>query len=174
MTHRQTINIPIGYVASFTTDAMTSGTYTRIDQPGGAGYAPVTVNVSTDYALGPFNEPRNYALDLGGNKPAVSFGYSGVLTADDEASYALLAPKASPTFTGTVVLPSTTSIGTVSATELSYVDGVTSAIQTQLTAKAVKTVATIADLAGAALLTEAVTALNSILAALRTSGVLAP
>ena len=46
-----------------------------------------------------------------------------------------LAPKASPTFTGTVVLPSTTSIGNVSATEIGYVDGVTSAIQTQLDAK---------------------------------------
>jgi hypothetical protein len=46
------------------------------------------------------------------------------------------APTASPTFTGTVVLPSTTSIGNVSSTELGYVDGVTSAIQTQLDAKA--------------------------------------
>ena len=46
------------------------------------------------------------------------------------------APSDSPTFTGTVVLPSTTSIGNVSATEISYVDGVTSAIQTQLNAKA--------------------------------------
>ena len=45
------------------------------------------------------------------------------------------APSASPTFTGTVVLPSTTSIGDVSSTELSYLDGVTSAIQTQLNAK---------------------------------------
>jgi len=49
----------------------------------------------------------------------------------------------SPTFTGTVVLPSGTSIGNVSSTELSYVDGVTSAIQTQIntltTAKADKT-----------------------------------
>jgi hypothetical protein len=41
-----------------------------------------------------------------------------------------------PTFTGTVVLPSTTSIGNVSATEIGYLDGVTSAIQTQLNAKA--------------------------------------
>lgn len=40
------------------------------------------------------------------------------------------------TFTGTIVLPSTTSIGNVSATELGYVDGVTSAIQTQLNTKA--------------------------------------
>ena len=41
-----------------------------------------------------------------------------------------------PTFTGTVVLPSTTSIGDVSSTELGYLDGVTSAIQTQLNTKA--------------------------------------
>jgi hypothetical protein len=46
------------------------------------------------------------------------------------------APIASPTFTGNVVLPSTTSIGNVNSTEISYVDGVTSAIQTQLNAKA--------------------------------------
>jgi hypothetical protein len=45
---------------------------------------------------------------------------------------------AGPTFTGTVVLPGTTSIGNVSATELGFVDGVTSAIQTQLDAKIAK------------------------------------
>ncbi|CAB5221876.1 hypothetical protein UFOVP359_113 [uncultured Caudovirales phage] len=47
-------------------------------------------------------------------------------------SYATLA---APTFTGIVVLPSTTSIGTVSATEIGYLDGVTSSIQTQLNGK---------------------------------------
>jgi hypothetical protein len=36
------------------------------------------------------------------------------------------------TFTGTVVLPSTTSIGNVSDVEIGYLDGVTSAIQTQI------------------------------------------
>ena len=51
------------------------------------------------------------------------------------ASFAAKADLAGPTFTGTVTLPSTTSIGNVSATELGYVDGVTSAIQTQLDAK---------------------------------------
>lgn len=44
------------------------------------------------------------------------------------------APSAGPTFTGTVVLPSTTSIGTVSATEIGYLDGVTSGIQAQFNA----------------------------------------
>jgi hypothetical protein len=42
---------------------------------------------------------------------------------------------AGPTFTGTVVLPSTTSIGTVDSTEIGYLDGVTSAIQTQINTK---------------------------------------
>ena len=40
----------------------------------------------------------------------------------------------SPTFTGEVVLPATTSIGLVDATEMGYLNGVTSSIQTQLTA----------------------------------------
>lgn len=42
---------------------------------------------------------------------------------------------ASPTFTGTVVLPADTSIGNVTATQISYVEDVTSAIQTQIDAK---------------------------------------
>ena len=56
----------------------------------------------------------------------------GTIAADNT----VLAPLDAPTFTGTVVLPSTTSIGSVSATEIGYVDGVTSSIQTQLDAKA--------------------------------------
>lgn len=48
---------------------------------------------------------------------------------------ALKAPLASPTFTGTVVLPTATSIGNASSTEIGYLDGVTSAIQTQLNAR---------------------------------------
>jgi hypothetical protein len=39
---------------------------------------------------------------------------------------------AGPTFTGNVVLPSTTSIGDVTATEIGYLENVTSSIQTQL------------------------------------------
>jgi hypothetical protein len=49
---------------------------------------------------------------------------------------AVVATLADPTFTGTVVLPSTTSIGDVSNVELAYVNGVTSAIQDQLDDKA--------------------------------------
>jgi hypothetical protein len=41
-----------------------------------------------------------------------------------------------PTFTGTVVLPNTTSIGDVTGTELEYLEGITSSVQTQLDSKA--------------------------------------
>lgn len=53
----------------------------------------------------------------------------------DGISSAGYAPIASPTFTGTVVLPSTTSIGGVSSTELGFIDGLTSSAQTQLDGK---------------------------------------
>jgi hypothetical protein len=53
-----------------------------------------------------------------------------------QAALDLKSPSANPTFTGTVSLPGTTSIGNVSATEIGYVDGVTSSIQSQLNAKA--------------------------------------
>ena len=45
------------------------------------------------------------------------------------------AALAGPTFTGNVVLPSTTSIGDVSSIEIGYLNNVSSAIQTQLDAK---------------------------------------
>lgn len=45
------------------------------------------------------------------------------------------APLASPTFSGTVVLPSTTSIGTVTSTQIGYLVNTTSDIQTQINAK---------------------------------------
>ena len=46
------------------------------------------------------------------------------------------APLAGPIFTGTVTLPVSTDIGDVSSTEIGYVNGVTSSIQTQIDAKA--------------------------------------
>ena len=46
-----------------------------------------------------------------------------------------LAGTANPTFTGTVTLPTATSIGAVTSTEIAYLDGTTSAIQSQLDLK---------------------------------------
>jgi len=60
---------------------------------------------------------------------------AGTLNVTGAVSGGIVAPLASPTFTGTVVLPNTTSIGGVSAAEIVYLDGVTSNVQTQLDAK---------------------------------------
>jgi hypothetical protein len=81
-----------------------------------------------------------------GDVSALEIGYlngvtSGIQTQLDAklasaTASSTYAPLSGPTFTGTVVLPSTTSVGDVSSTELGYVNGVTSAIQTQLNGKA--------------------------------------
>ena len=60
--------------------------------------------------------------------------WNGSVIADSYIASAV-ARLAGPTFTGTVVLPGTTSIGEVTSTEISYLDGVTSAIQTQINNK---------------------------------------
>jgi hypothetical protein len=62
-------------------------------------------------------------------------GASGTTKKITYANLTPFAPTASPTFTGTVVLPTDTTIGDVSSTELGYMNGVTSAIQTQIDTK---------------------------------------
>ena len=71
-------------------------------------------------------------LNVGAGK---TLTVAGALNVTGTLSGGVVAPLSGPTFTGTVTLPSTTSIGTVSATEISYLDGVTSAVQTQLDTK---------------------------------------
>ena len=71
-------------------------------------------------------------INVGAGKVAA---VAGTLNVTGTISGGIVAPLASPTFTGTVGLPSTTSIGSVSSTEIGYLDGVTSNLQTQLDAK---------------------------------------
>lgn len=124
----QTVSVQPGYSLTIVTDAYSSGTYVRIDTTS----TPVALTASANVTIGPFNEVRMYRVDTNGTPATLTLTYTGINTAADDAALALKADKASPTFTGTVVLPATTSIGTVSNTELSYLDGVTSSIQTQL------------------------------------------
>ena len=71
-------------------------------------------------------------INVGAGKVAA---VAGTLNVTGTISGGIVAPLASPTFTGVVGLPSTTSIGPVSSTELGYLDGVTSNLQTQLNDK---------------------------------------
>ncbi|MFZ3043877.1 MAG: hypothetical protein WA058_02085 [Minisyncoccia bacterium] len=69
----------------------------------------------------------------------VVWGADNTAIKDGGIALSALAPLASPTFTGTVVVPTPFTLGAVSVTptgtELNFVDGVTSAIQDQLNAK---------------------------------------
>lgn len=71
-------------------------------------------------------------INVGAGKVAA---VAGTLNVTGTVSGGIVAPLASPTFTGVVGLPSTTSIGPVSSAEIGYLDGVSSNVQTQLDAK---------------------------------------
>lgn len=119
------------------------GATLNIPQYSGAtnlGYTPSPTNGTVTSSTGssatlPLADATNAGL-LKPDKFTVLENTSGTNTGDQDLSS--LAPKASPTFTGTVVLPNTTSIGDVSSTEISYLDNVTSSIQTQLNSKIAK------------------------------------
>ena len=94
-------------------------------------------NGSTAWNSRPYAAPAPNAV---ADHAALTTSVHGIEDTSDlvvTADLASLAPLAGPTFTGTVSLPSTTSIGDISSTELGYLNGVTSAIQTQLDAKLV-------------------------------------
>jgi hypothetical protein len=119
----------LGYV-----DGVTSAIQTQLDAKlasatAASTYAPIASPTFTGTVSG----VTKTMVGLG-NVDNTSDANKPVSTATQTA-LDLKANLAGPTFTGTVVLPSTTSIGNVSATEIGYVDGVTSAIQTQLDAK---------------------------------------
>lgn len=63
-------------------------------------------------------------------------GYLAGVQSDIQIQLDVKAPKNSPEFTGTVVLPTSTSIGDVSSLEIGYLNGVTSGIQAQINSKA--------------------------------------
>ena len=67
--------------------------------------------------------------------PLANPTFTGTVTIPPGASISGFATLANATFTGTITLPITTSIGDVSSTEIGYLDGVTSAVQTQINAK---------------------------------------
>jgi hypothetical protein len=104
-------------------------------------------------------------LGKGTSVTATEFAYVHGVTSAIQTQMDLKAPKASPTFTGTVVIPTPFTVGAVSVTatgtEMNYLVGVSSAIQTQLGLKATDSL--VAHLAGAEVFTGAKTFQSSTL-----------
>lgn len=136
------LNLGAGLTYTDTTGAISVTTNTY-DVYGAAAAAQTAADGHSDYIVGQEVIARNQAIATSvSTHNSSTTSVHGIadtsalaLTATVNSGLALKANLAGPTFTGTVVLPATTSIGTVSATEIGYVDGVTSSIQTQIDSK---------------------------------------
>jgi hypothetical protein len=123
----KTVETALGYTPVQSNTAITGATKTKITYD-----AKGLVTNGADATTADIADSTNKRYVTDANLVVIG-NTSGTNTGDQDLStYALLA---SPTFTGTVVLPSTTSIGNVTNTEIGYLDGVTSAIQTQIDGK---------------------------------------
>ena len=127
------INVGAGKVAAVAgtlnvTGAVSGGIVAPINNPTFTG----TVGLPLTTSIGPVSSTEIGYLDGVSSNIQTQLDAKLAIT----AAASTYAPLADPTFTGTVTLPSTTSIGGVSAAEIVYLDGVTSNVQTQLDGKA--------------------------------------
>jgi hypothetical protein len=115
------------------TTEVAAGTFVLVE--GGSTYANSGFVISTvgavelgtdDVVFTQFSSAQNITAGVGLTKVGSEIAIDSAVVATLDA----------PTFTGTVVLPNTTSIGAVTGTELEYLEGVTSSIQDQLDDKA--------------------------------------
>jgi hypothetical protein len=115
------------------TTEVASGTFVLVQ--GGSTYANSGFVIATvgavelgtdDVVFNQFSSAQNITAGTGITKVGSEIAIDSAVVATLDA----------PTFTGTVVLPNTTSIGDVTGTELEYLEGVTSSIQGQLDDKA--------------------------------------
>lgn len=168
-----TYNLKAGYTLTLTTDTLTDADYQLVGDVNTEG-APVNIGINTAVVLGPFTNDRVYKTILRGDGITAAIAFASI--SSDEAAIALKAPLASPTFTGVPILPVGFKIGavvnTTTGTELNYVHGVTSAIQTQLAGRALVGATVIAPIANDASGTVIATAVNGIITALIAAGIL--
>lgn len=114
-----------------TTLAVTDPTADRtITLPDATGTVALISDVTSSY-----NTLDSLKQDKVNGVSSTEIGYLDGVTSAIQSQIDAKSPIANPNFTGTVILPSTTSIGDVSSTEIGYLNNVTSAIQTQLDAK---------------------------------------
>lgn len=102
---------------------------------GEGGYLKYVVNRDTYYGKAPGTVAFKLIYDINTISLSENNNFTGTQTFAN-ISVTRLSTSDSSTVTSLAVLPAATSIGTVSSTEIGYLDNVTSAIQTQFTGKA--------------------------------------
>jgi hypothetical protein len=158
-----TVNAGYGYINNSTANPIVLGTDDVTYTAFSAGKTVVAGNGLTEATPGTLSIDTSITQARVANVSDTEIGYLDGVTSGIQGQIDLKAPLANPTFTGTVTLPTGTvtsgmildgtivnadinasaaidwtKLGissTVSATEIGYVDGVTSAIQTQLDGK---------------------------------------
>ena len=89
MSKKDTIHLPKGYALTITADAVSNGTYVRLGDPGGTRYTPAVLAASSSVELGPFDEPRDYALYSDNGQLTSSQAFEGFKAYDDELDVAI-------------------------------------------------------------------------------------
>jgi hypothetical protein len=105
------------------------------DEPTGNTQISKTVLIADSSTTGWILPYAGYVITTGTSSGGGIWGtIKGTLSDQDDLldELDLKAPIESPTFTGTVTLPSTTSIGNISSTEISYLDGLTQNVEIKL------------------------------------------
>lgn len=123
----------------WTPDPAGTGTVTSVSVVTANGLSGTTANPTTTPAITLNIAALDAAKIGGGGVSTAEFDFLGTITSNVQTQIDAKSPIASPTFTGTVTIPTPFTLGAVSVlptgTELNFVDGVTSAIQTQLDSK---------------------------------------
>jgi hypothetical protein len=123
------------------------GTVTSVSVTTANGISGTVATATTTPAISLDISALDATKIANGTVTSTEFQYLGSVTSDIQTQINTKAPTASPTFTGTITTPLTASravvtgasselaIATTTATEIGYVNGVTSAIQTQMDLK---------------------------------------
>lgn len=112
MAKNYTVYVPAGNTLEMVTDALSSGRYLQVANPGSEPNTPVALAASADVTIGPFNDARSYRVTLTqGDSCVFTKVASGVLTAVDDALIArpylatlLLVNGALTVFNGTNII----------------------------------------------------------------------
>jgi hypothetical protein len=138
-----TNNLTIGKNTGYTNTIVTNNILSGGNINGTSSSTTVTDNYSSRNIVSNFDEDQlivnigtgtvtnnaNYATKI------INIGTGSLINADSSTQISIGSTGTSTGIYGNVTLSSNTSIGAVTSTEISYLDGVTSAIQTQLGAK---------------------------------------